>query len=184
MRTVAVGLLVLIAFADMAPVCAQGLNLLRNGGFEEGGVPYWGVTGTAQRLERGDWHPHTGKWAFGIGNDSGMQDAFGAIAQEVDLSGTAVVGRKCVFTVWLLTEPDHSGSLLMKMEFLDSEGKVLREVSRPAAGSMKQGWRPSRIYGLVPAGATRVRVVFADERMKSGRGQSFVWIDDAEVVVD
>lgn len=184
MRTLVVGLLVLIALVDVLPVHAQGLNLLRNGGFEEPGVPYWGVTGTAQRLERGDWHPHAGKWSFGIGNDSGTQDAFGEIAQEVDLPATAVVGRKCVFTIWLLTEPDHAGSLLMKLEFLDGEGDVLREVSRPAAGSMKQGWRPSRIYGLVPAGATRVRVVFRDERMKSGRGQSFVWIDDAEVIVD
>ena len=149
------GLLLLIALTGLPLAKAQSSNLLRNSSFEEEGPQYWGVTGTALRLERGNWHPRTGRWSFGIGNDEGPEDAGGEVSQEVDLPGTAAVGRKCFFSTWLMTEAKHTGSFVMKLEFLGDGGQKLGEVARPAGAGDRQEWQLARIYGMVPTGARR-----------------------------
>jgi hypothetical protein len=162
---------------------AQSSNLLRNHSFEADGLESWAVTGTALRLERGDWHPRTGRWSFGIGNDGGPRDAYGRIFQDAELTG-ATAGRKCFLTIWLMMEANYTGTFSMKLEFLGPDGKTLREFSRPAGGSVGQGWELARVAGIVPAGAARVRASCAGEHMKSGTGQSFVWMDDASLSVE
>jgi hypothetical protein len=162
----------------------EGTNLLRNSGFEDEGAPWWGVTGTALRVERANWHPRTGRWSFGIGNDEGPRDASGGIAQEVDLSGMAAAGRKCYFSAWLMMEDKHTGTPVMKLEFLGEDGRTLSEVARPTGSAMKGTWQLVRIFGVVPVEATRVRAVCLSQHMKSGTGQSFVWLDDTALTVE
>ena len=174
MKTRWVYLAVLILWAGWSFAGAQSSNLLLNGGFEEDASPAWGSTGTALRLERGNWHPHAGRWSFGIGNDEGMPDADGAIVQEVTVPEGVIVGKKCFFSIWMMKEPNFSGVVSLKLEFLDEEGQTLREVSRPAGTAVRQEWQMARAFGVVPAGTRRIRVACASERMKFGTGQSFV----------
>ena len=162
---------------------AASSNLLLNSSFEEDGLKCWGVTGTALRLERGNWHPRTGRWAFGIGNDEGMPDADGAITQEVAVPEGVKVGQKCFFSVWMMKEANFSGVFALKLEFLGEGGQTLREVSRPAGTPVRQEWQMARVFGVLPSGVRRIRVACTCEGMKSGTGQSFVWIDDAALTV-
>ena len=177
-------LLALILLTGLTSAKAQSSNLLLNSGFEVEGPASWGVTGTALRLERGNWHPRTGRWAFGIGNDEGTPDAYGEIAQEVPLPEGVAVGRKCFFSIWMMKEANYSGVFSLKLAFLSEDGQTLREISRPAGTPVRQEWQMARVFSVVPAGARRVRVACSGERMKSGTGQSFVWIDDTSLTME
>ena len=113
-----------------------------------------------------------------------MPDADGAITQEVSAPEGVIVGKKCFFSIWMMKEPNFSGVFSLKLEFLDEEGQTLREVSRPAGTAVRQEWQMARVFGVVPAGTRRIRVACTSERMKSGTGQSFVWIDDAALTIE
>jgi hypothetical protein len=177
-------LLVLIALTGIGSANAENSNLLRNSSFEAEGSPDWGVTGTVLRVEAKNWHPRTGRWSFGIGNDEGPWDGWGGISQEVDLPAPALEGQRCYLSVWLMAEAQYTGIFVMSLEFLGADGQQLRNVSRPTGGALKERWQMARIMGVMPAGATRVRVVFASQHMRSGTGQSYVWIDDASLKIE
>ncbi len=181
-RSFLMGAMILVVLSAGPTWGGEKENLLHNAGFEEA-LLNWSATGTVQCMVREKWHPRTGDWAFGMGNDEGPNDAYGEISQEIELPNPIVEKRVCYFTMWVLTEDNYTGNLRMELEFFDSEGRKLKEVSRSFAGMPRWEWEMETTWAPAPLGTKRIRVSCRSENMESGSGYSFIWFDDGSITV-
>jgi len=181
-------LVMLLCPGSVVGLTDEKANLLRNPGFEQDPAEKllfgWDVSGTATDMGRKEWHPRTGRWAFGFGNDNGPEGAGGQISQEIKIPEEMVSAHRCFFTVWVLAEHQYGGVLLLKLEFIDSDGQELASRYQRFSGISKTKWEQRRIWRRLPAGTKAIRAICTIEGMPEGNGSSFIWIDDFILVLD
>lgn len=169
---------VVLALVLTAPSAASALEaLIQDSGFEAD-LGAWCSTGTAQEVKRSDLRPRTGKWGFGIGNDQGPNGADAALWQEVRLATPLAEDRPCTFAIWIVVEEKYTGRFAAEMEFLDPKGLCLKKARSTILRAVPGQWTWKKLKDRAPAGTAAIRVTCRSERMRAGRGWSFIWFDD------
>ncbi len=158
-------------------ICAEE-NLLQNGGFEGAGSSCWTNTGTASCLMAQTWRHRTGDQAFAMGNDSGPEDAYGELSQEIELPVPTQRKKMCALTAWIMAEPYYTGRLMLKLECFNSDGETLAEKYRWFGGISASKWEREKIRGYAPWRTKTIRVSCVSSNMASGDGLSCIWLDD------
>lgn len=167
----------------LAPASHGGTNLLFNPRFSED-LQGWTATGTVQNLQVTEWHSRSPRAAFGMGNDNGPDSAWGTVAQAVALPASLAESARCNFSVWAMAEQSFAGQLMLAIECLAPNGEVLAARTSPG-GALESGeWRPAGMTMLAPPRTRTVRVSCTCTNMPTGHGLSFIWIDDAALIVE
>ncbi len=158
-------------------------RILGNPGFDEGGekdFAPWVAAGSASHLGPYAWRAHDGKRAGGIGNDQGPENAYGEIAQEIDVPGEIRPGDLFRFSAWMQGEERYSGKASLAVEFRDADGKILGSTSSPMFSGTFD-WTNVTVTAVTPKGTRRVVVKCLSTNMVPGKGISFVWFDNVRV---
>jgi len=155
-------------------------NLLLNPGFEDGVEP-WKNAGNAAFIGRVTWHAQSSDWSVGVGNDEGVQDAYGEWSQVVQLPAVISDETKYTFTVHVLVETSYKGKTMMKLEFQDRDGDILETAERSFRLAAGQNWQKRRLKDLAPAGTKSIRVICRSEEMQPGTGRSVIWFDNVSL---
>lgn len=170
-------------------------NLLQNPGFEnDQRLDKWATDGKATFIWTETWHPRSGAWAFGVGNDldwaqdNNRGQCFQVLCDPAnpDKLYPVVEGDVVNFSVYVMGEEGHGGQASLKIEFFGYDR--LKGLSEPplafCQSKIETGafdWKEVKVSGAVPKGTVSVAVSCLSENMP--KGSKYVWFDDGLVAI-
>lgn len=168
-------------------------DILLNPGFEnEQQVDYWATDGNVTFIWTETWRPHSGNWAFGIGNDlDWAQDknwgrCLQVLCDPVEHAKLFSVreGEIINFSMFIMAEDGYNGKASLKLEFFGYDrrnGFSNAPLAFYQSKSYTSGfdWTKIKVSGAAPKGTVSVAVSCLSDNM--AKGSKYVWFDDGSV---